>query len=435
MNKGLEAAISVPDSPDETGLMVDRPLVDRVERRPPLRLERSGSGPRLVPSGPTVVPGDHHRLSVEVVTQRHGLDRHQVAWNHLLSVSPEGDVFQSYEWLSSWLDAFWRDKPLSFFFVWEGDALRAVAPLVQDRESTMCCGAGLALPVNSHGACNILHDGDPESVLRAIIEHLRFEGAPVRMNLGYIRSDSDTVVALRRLIPEYGLWSFSRDKGAWPIARLSKTWDDYLDSRSPRVRHELRRKEARARREANVAFRVITDEPSLADTMEHIVGIEERSWKAPEGLTITAVEESRSFYATLTRRAARGGRLRIYLLYIDGEPVGHICGLTTNGEFQALTTSYDQAYARFSPGALMFGYALRDAFASGVEVFDFLSGESRWKNELATGHREYQDLCVFSQPSVPCSLRWMQDGHVKPFFRKHLPSFVAAKNRMRPRKR
>ena len=395
----------------------------------------STAAPRRSPIQPSHAPGKTQSLSVEVVTDRRDLDRHRAAWDRLLSRAPEGDVFQSHAWLTSWLDAFWSSRPFAFFFLWQRGELRGIAPLVRDDAGRLHCGGCFALPVNSHGSCNILHDGDPEPVLEAIIDHIRMDGAPVRLNLGYIRKDSMTVSTLSRIGPDHGLWSVSRDKGAWPMVRHAGTWEDYLASRDPHVRHEMRRKETRARCRSTVSFRVVTEERDLDDVMADIIRIEERSWKAPRGLSITAEEESRRFYAALTRRAARSGRLRIYLLYIDGAPVGHVYGLTSNGEYQALTTSYDQSYARISPGTLLFHEALRDVLADGYAVFDFLSGESRWKKELANDRRDYVDLCVFSQPSLTCTCRWALDGHVKPFCRQHLPVIVAAKNRWRSKSR
>lgn len=435
MKKAQEAAIPGRRSPGVVGPPTVQPVSGRAAKSTGTLVDHPyAASARRSPVQPSLAPGKVEGFSVEVVSDRRDLDRHRVVWNRLLSRAPEGDVFQSYAWLSSWLDAFWRSRPISFFFVWQGDVLRGIAPLVGDNAGRVCC-RGFALPVNSHGSCDILHDGDPEGVLEAIIDHLGAGGGPLRLNLGYIRKDSMTIGALSRIGRKYGFWSVSRDKGAWPIVRRVGTWEDYLASRAPHVRHEMRRKEARARRESTVSFRVVTDERDLGEVMDDLIGIEERSWKAPEGLSITAQEESRNFYATLTRRAARSGRLRIYLLYIDGAPVGHLYGLTSNGEYQALTTSYDESFARVSPGALLFFHALRDVLANGYAVFDLLSGESRWKSELANDRRDYVDLCVFSQPSLGCSYRWARDGHVKPFCREHLPYFVAVKNRLRSKLR
>ena len=435
LTKVNEAAISGDRSPGAVGESGVRPASGPAAKPTGIPVAPSNGAPRRSPIGHPQAAGKVQSLSVEVVTDRRDLDRHRATWDRLLSRAPDGDVFQSHAWLTSWLDAFWSSRPFAFFFVWQGGDLRAIAPLVRDDSGRMCCGGSLALPVNSHGSCNILHDGDPERVLEAIIDHIRIDGAPVRLNLGYIRKDSMTVSALSRIGPDYGLWSVSRDKGAWPIVRRAGTWEDYLASRDPHVRHEMRRKEARAKRKSTVTFRVVTDERDLDDVMADLIKIEERSWKGPRGLSITAEEESRHFYAALTRRAARSGRLRIYLLYIDGAPVGHVYGLTSNGEYQALTTSYDQSFARVSPGALLFHEALRDVLADGYAVFDFLSGESRWKRELANDRRDYVNLCVFSQPSLTCTYRWARDGHVKPFCRQHLPVVVKAKNRLRSKSR
>jgi len=51
--------------------------------------------------------------------------------------------------------------------------------------------------------------------------------------------------------------------------------------------------------------------------------------------------------------------------------------------------------AKANPGRVLLGYALEHAIGEGNVVFDFLRGEHRYKDQLATGHRETQCVRVF----------------------------------------
>ena len=367
-------------------------------------------------------------LSVEVVTDRQDLDRHRSQWHQLRERSPHAEVFQSYEWVTSWLDVFWKGKPISFAFVSEGDRLRAVAPFVHDTAGELCCKGGRAVPNNSKGCSNLLYDGDPFTVLDAIFRHLADQEQSFRVNFGRIRTDSSLNLAFDSVCREHALWSKSQASETWSIASLSGSWEEYLQSRPTHVRKELRRKEARLRRKARVAVRVIEAAHDVPGAIRDVVAIERKSWKWSRGLAISSEQDSTDFYPLLARRLAPRGWLRIYILEIDGTPAAHIIGAVSKNEILALTTSFDLTFKDLSPGTVLFACALRGAGENGYASFNFMSGRARWKDELSGGTREHFQRCLFSRIASRCGYCLARDGFLKPFFRSHLPKIVAAKN-------
>jgi hypothetical protein len=348
--------------------------------------------------------------------------------------SPDAEVFQSYEWVTAWLDVFWDDKPINFVFVTAGQALRAVAPFIRDEFGELCCRGSLALPFNSKGCSDILYVGNPRPTLDALFHHIEARERPLRVNLGNVRKNSDVSHALDQIVRDQRLWSVLQRSESWAIASLNGSWRDYLQSRSRRVRGEIRRKEARARRAASVTLRVVTDADALEAALVDIASIENRSWRGDRGLAISLEPGRETFYPSVVRRVAPTGRLRIYILDIDGVPAAHLIAMTSKGEIQALTTAYDQAFGELSPGSILFSRALRDACENGYRAFNFLTGNARWKSELASGTREYVERCIFSRVASSCGYCLLMHGYVKPFFRRNLPGLVAAKNRLISRK-
>jgi CelD/BcsL family acetyltransferase involved in cellulose biosynthesis len=91
--------------------------------------------------------------------------------------------------------------------------------------------------------------------------------------------------------------------------------------------------------------------------------------------------------------------LRLYCLEVDGEIAAmSYCYRFRNRVF-LMQSGYDPALSRFKPGNVLLGYALEHAMAEGNEVFDFLRGDHRYKQELATGDRDTTYAALF-RPTV-----------------------------------
>ena len=43
-------------------------------------------------------------------------------------------MFDSYEWVTTWLESFWKDRPIAFLFVRDGRSLAGVLPLLSDSD-------------------------------------------------------------------------------------------------------------------------------------------------------------------------------------------------------------------------------------------------------------------------------------------------------------
>ena len=79
--------------------------------------------------------------------------------------------------------------------------------------------------------------------------------------------------------------------------------------------------------------------------------IEANSWKQDDGSSFTAAEQLVQFYGRFAVQAAENGWLRLYLLYLDGQPVAHIYGVVFRNHYYALKTSYHSAYRNLAPAS------------------------------------------------------------------------------------
>ncbi len=209
-----------------------------------------------------------------------------------------------------------------------------------------------------------------------------------------------------------------------PVVRIDSDWDGYLSTRSKHVRSEIRRKRRKIEQVGAVQWRIVTSPDDSQAAMEDILHIEQRSWKEASQTSFTAVRGLADFYNTLSLRCARRGWLRNYILYLDHVPVAHMVGMVYRDEYYALKTSFDEHYRDLSPGAVLATYALEQAFAERLHVFDFLGVPSRWKDELANDVRGQVSWCLFAGAHYRCRMCACFHNRMKPVIKSCLPSFI-----------
>jgi CelD/BcsL family acetyltransferase involved in cellulose biosynthesis len=369
--------------------------------------------------------GGHWRI--EEVGTAPGLSRFQAAWEVLAECAPRGELFESPLWLTAWLDAYWRDRPLAFLFVFLDERLVGMAPLLNDREGILGCPDCLVTPVNPHARrCSLLAEGDPAPVVAAVMDHLESTRRGARLRLRCCDAAAPVVAALA----ERNHLALIRQKEATPIIRLDGGWEAYLASRPRHLRHELARKRKRLETERNAKWVEVGDPAEVEAAMGEVLRIERNSWKHAEGTSLASEPGAAGFYAALARRAALRGQLRLELLYLDGEPAAHILGIVFRGTYYALKTSYDEACRRLSPGVVLFQHAIRRAFEEGLRTFDFLGADARWKTELANAERAHVDACAFSPSAWRCRWDRVRVERIKPLLEEHAPAVATLRRRV-----
>ena len=374
---------------------------------------------------------DRH-LNVEEVKRAQDLPRYRDEWGDLLSRADSPLLFQTYEWSVSWLDSFWKDRPIAFLFVRDGQRLEALAPLLEDKQGQFCCPGSVVLPADGDFAIrgDFLCTGDRGEVLDAVVRYLRATRRRVRLVLKHMRTDSALLAALPPAAARNRVETLQRRSWTSPIVSFEGGWQSYAGSRSGHLRSELRRKNRRIEAAGSVTC-VTASSPAEAErVVDEILVIERHSFKQPLGSSLAFRPVQERFFRDLAPRCAERGWLRAYFLHLDSKPVAYVYGFVFGNEYHAFATSFDDSYRDVSPGAILFDRVLRTCSEEGLQVFDFLGGEARWKAEIASGQRQHDDACVFSRDQLRCQLCKTYQTRLRPFVRQRLPWVVTTKRRL-----
>lgn len=371
------------------------------------------------------------RIEVSDVTHRGELSEFRDEWRALASESERTDLFQTYEWMVSWLEAFWTEGPIRCIFAHGDGKLVGALPLVWDESGFLRCRQSLTPPANAHSSgFDLLSVGDRTEVLAGIVDHMR-PRMPVRLALGGVPADSPTIPAIRTLERDGHIRMISRGRSRVLFVRLQGTWREYLDALDTRTRHKLRRNERRLTEDADARFETVTRESELGRAMDDILQIERHSWKERAGSSIALEPGAEVFYRSFLGRAFRQGWGRIHLLHIFGKPAAHVLGVVYRKKYYPLKTSFDAEFSTMSPGSVLVGHAVRDAFEQGYDTFEFLGANEYFKSKLGNDSRERVDLCLFGGNAHRCMACFWSETIARPFVRTRLPFLAGLKNKLR----
>ncbi len=118
-------------------------------------------------------------------------------------------------------------------------------------------------------------------------------------------------------------------------------------------RKELRRQVKRLGEMGDLQFAHHRDDSDLNSWIDEFLRLERRGWKGRNGSALDCADDTRRFFRETLFGATSSGQLERHDIRLDGKPLAMLVNfLSSRGSFSFKTT-FDEDYARFSPGVLL----------------------------------------------------------------------------------
>ena len=108
-------------------------------------------------------------------------------------------------------------------------------------------------------------------------------------------------------------------------------------------------------------------------------------WAAEGGSAGIPPGPVEAFHREVAPLLAARGWLRLYVLHAGGAAIAAVYGIEVGRRFYYYQSGYDPAWAPRSPGLVLVGRTVEDAYARGLTDYDFLRGSEPYKLEWACG--------------------------------------------------
>lgn len=187
---------------------------------------------------------------------------------------------------------------------------------------------------------------------------------------------------------------------ASPFLAICSSWNDFLSTKSANFRSNIKRKARRLLESGQHEVRFVCEVGEVMRALDDVHRIEDKSWKASAGTSITSRPWERDFYVELAKRFGRTAQLLVTLAVLDSTPVAFDLTLLGGGRAYCLKTSFDAEYAELSVGMVLRVELMKRMFESGVKEYDFLGKSERYKLEWSETVRRSQSMRLFNSRSL-----------------------------------
>jgi CelD/BcsL family acetyltransferase involved in cellulose biosynthesis len=296
--------------------------------------------------------------------------------------------FLSWEWLHTWWTVFGRGRPLWILEARDrADRLAGLLALVA-RQGIAGSRRWALLGNGVTGADGLdalvapaLAAPARDALAQAVAEGTSRWDA---LDLEDLPCGSPTVQALRSALADRGARADVEFRFVCPAFALRGTFADHLA--------RLRRRETYGRRvrwlERQPGFRIDVATGDPAEAMEDFLRLHRLRWEPEGGSYGIPGGAAEDFHRQVAPRLAGRGWLRPWRLSVGGRSIAAIYGIELKGRWFYYQSGMDPEWAQRSPGLVLLGKTIEDAYARGLSDYDFLRGTEPHKLDWATDRRE-----------------------------------------------
>lgn len=318
-------------------------------------------------------------------------------WEHLFQRSRSANVFLTFQWISQWWFCIGRGHELFIVTVRDHDGrLVAVAPMYISRQAGVFRIRRLGFLGDSLVGSDYLDVLVDQTDGPVVMECLSSFILGQRENWDYIDladtlAESNAARLCEKLVANR-MKAEVVPSSLCPYIVLPDSAESYMRSLGSKTRKRLRYHLRSLQKEGNVEFAVARSGTELEQAYEQLVDLHSARLETRGRASAFVEPRVAEFHRGALQALSSEGRVRIYLLKIDGEAIAALYALSAGSRMFFYQSGMNPAYGRFSVGSLLIQYAIEDAIRIQLSEFDFLRGDEPYKL-LWTSHKR-QMHCV-----------------------------------------
>jgi len=294
-------------------------------------------------------------------------------------LSPKCPFFSQAQWFAAWMGAFASEQV-------EARVEDIPIPFIPRRRYRWGVGYRfLQAPANEHSPCfrlPCLPSWDPGAVdgaFRALYRREAFSW----LEFPLLEREAPELVILRAL-KDRGWQVVEAHHPHTAIAEFDAGWETYHRALSKKLRANTNRAENGLNRRGELRFEDAAELATWLEAWEEFLALEAQGWKGEGQGAIAGDEKLAAFYRRVLEEAHRQGKLRLYLLRLDGRLIGANLVIVEGTTAYGWKTAYAPELAKYSPGNVLQRKVIQALAEEGVERLDMLDPVSEWKRRWAT---------------------------------------------------
>ena len=379
-------------------------------------------------------------LRISVVSEVADFDLLEPDWVDLQSRHADSSIFLSWNWQRLWWKHYGSNRRLCILVARHEQRVVGLLPLYLERH----CRAGGLIVARKLRQIGVGGDTAPDdlgglflpeheqAVCLAMARFLILEFRQWDMlDWSDLASGSSLARALDAELRAAGLRVSCVASEPITFGRLPGSWDEYRRSMSRNRREVLGRKRRKFEALPGAGTALVETGSELAGAFERLAELHRLRWSGRTERPGLSTSQYRGFHRELMQGLLQQGQLRLLGLELGGRTIAMIYGMQYKGRFCFFQSGFDPAYAAYSPGDVLMGYAVELAIKQGCEIFDMLKGDHEYKRHFFQDSRQNLELRAFRPGLVDAAyrlhdaLRWVR-GALRKTRSKHAARGAAA---------
>jgi CelD/BcsL family acetyltransferase involved in cellulose biosynthesis len=360
---------------------------------------------------PALIPVSYSASPIEVHSSRDParLTALQQEWSALFEAAGAPCPFLSWEWLHTWWRFFGQRRAIWILEARDGTGRLVGAVALATRPGL--AGRRFQFLGNGIGGADgldFLVRPEVAAAARAALAQELVQQSTTwdALDLEDLPYGSPTLAALRRACGTVAAQTSVERRFVCPGFALTGTYPDLVRG--------IRRRETFGRRrrwlERQPGFRIdVAPAAELDAAMQDFLRLHRLRWEVDGGSSGIPPGVCEDFHRALAPLLAERGWLRLYRLRVGGEAVAAVYGLELGRQFYFYQSGFDPAWSARSPGMVLLGRTIEDAFARELRYYDFLRGTEAYKFDWASDRRDTCALRV-QAPGLRAEAAAVADG-------------------------
>jgi CelD/BcsL family acetyltransferase involved in cellulose biosynthesis len=305
-------------------------------------------------------------------------------WNDLLSRSASNRIFSTWEWQSTWWQAY---EPGALWVITCRDSdgkLVGLAPWfieTNPERGRIICSIGCR-EVTDY--LDIMADTEhSEAVLIHLAAYLREHRDQFdRIELCNIPEDSISYQNFPKILEQNGFKTHLTHEDVCPIIRFNGGWEEFVSSLDKKDRHELRRKIRRAEGVGNdMRWYIVGPEHNLEAEISRFLDMMAAS--SPDKARFLSDPNNVRFFKSISAVMQKKGWLQLIFLTFNGKHAAAYMNFDYNQQILVYNSGLlESQFGQLSPGIVLLSLSIKHAIETGHQVFDFLQGNEVYKYRM-----------------------------------------------------
>ena len=281
----------------------------------------------------------------------------QESWRALSASVAEPNPFFEAWFAAPSLEQFAGGHDCMLAAYWTGGKLAGVLPLARSNDYYGNPLPHMSTWLHSNAFCGspLVAKGCEKGFWRALLKELdNTPGPALFLHLPTLPLQGALNQALDAVLNETGHPNAIVEQKSRAMLASSLRPEEYLaQAMSAKKRKELRRQHKRLGELGNLTFERLEDEHGLDAWIEQFLTLEAAGWKGEAGSALKSSEANHAFFADTMFGSAKAGKLERLALRLDAKPIAMLANFITAPGAYSFKTTFDEDYARYSPGLLL----------------------------------------------------------------------------------